>query len=380
MEPLVDPSDFPASVGSAYLNAASVALMYHGAATAAVEWQEELAREGTISFDEAAEQTVFEDLHRASARLLNASPDDIAVGSSATELLGSLAWAIAPGADTNVVSADVEFPSTLYPWARVSRHTGSEIRLARGSRGYIDLEELRRLIDDRTAVVCVSHVEYGSGQMYDLQELAEAAHAHGALLVADATQSAGAVPIDVGESGVDALVSAGYKWLCGTFGAAVMYVAPQLQPTLDPGLVGFRSHRDMWDLQADRVQLSDSARRFEFSTTAYGCAIALARAIEYLLDVGVERIFDYNLGLAAMLVGGLEERGAEIVSPQNERERTSIVAARFPGKDSAELAAHLNAARVVVSPRGDLVRFSPHLYNTLEDIERALQEIDRFLG
>ncbi len=370
-------NEFPASRKSTYLNAASVALMYRGAERAAVEWQEDVASNGTIYFDEAAEEAVFEDLHRVSARLFNARADDIAVASSATELLCSLAWAVAPGPETNMVSTDVEFPSAVYPWARVARKTGFEIRLARGTNGYVKLDDVRRLVDSRTAVVCLSHVEYASGQRFDLTDLAEVTHAHGALLVVDATQSAGAVPIDVTASGVDALVTAGYKWLCGPFGAAVMYLAPHLQGDLDPGLVGFRSHKDVWDLKPDRLELSETARRFEFSTMGYGLAVGLTRSIDYLLQVGVDRVFEHNLRLANRLIEGLRKRNGEVLSPENEKERSSIVSVRFPGKESSEIARNLNDARVMVSARGGAVRFSPHLYNTVDDIERALDELDR---
>lgn len=377
MEPIVDPADFPASRECAYLNTASVALMYKGAETATIEWLRDLADNGTLNFDENAEEHVFAELHAAVARLVNARPEDIAIGSSATELLASVAWAVAPGVDTTVVSTDVVFPTTIYPWVRVAQHTKAQIRLAKGTDNYVQPDDLIRLIDDRTAVVCISDVEYSSGQRYNVKQLANVTHEHGALLVVDATQSLGAVPIDVTASGVDILVASGYKWLCGPFGVAVMYLAPELQSRLDPGVVGFRSNRDMWDLQANRLELPATARRFEVSTMAYGCAIGLARSIEYLLRIGVERIWEHNLRLADLLIAGLEARGVEIVSPQREEERTSIVAARFSGRTAAEIARHLNSRRVVVSARQGLLRFSPHLYNEPSDIERALQEIDR---
>jgi len=378
MDSLVDPKDFPASEKCTYLNAANVALMYQGADKAITEWQKDLAENGSINFDEAAEAAVFGDLHRAAARLFNARPEDIAAGSSATELISSLAWAVAPESGTNVVSTDIVFPSTLYPWLRVARHTNCEVRLAEGKNSYADPDDVIQLIDDRTAVVCVSHVEYSGGQRYDLKELADVAHDHNALLVVDATQSAGAVPIDAPACGVDALVTGGYKWLCGPFGAAVMYLAPHLQDQLDPGLVGFRSHKDMWDLQADRVEFPATAQRFEYSTMAFGCAIGLAHSIEYIVDIGVARIFSYNKYLANLLIEGLQERKVEIISPRNEAEQTSIVAARFPGKDPSELARKLKAAKVMVSARKDFVRFSPHLYNQRADIEQALDRIDEF--
>ncbi len=377
---LVDPADFPASRKSTYLNTAAVALMYRGAEVATTKWFSELAEKGTITFDEVAEAAVFDHLHTVVASLFNANAEHIAVGSSATELLASLAWAVAPTHRENVVSTEMAFPSTTYPWARVARHTGCEIRLAPARDDYVDPDELIELIDAATRVVCLSDVEYSTGQRYDISRLASVAHEHDALLVVDATQSAGAIPMDVAECGVDAVVAAGYKWLCAPLGVAVMYVEPGLADDLDPGVIGFRSHKEMWNLDANRLELPKSARRFEFSTMAYGCAIGLTRSIEYLLEIGIERIFDYNLKLADHLIEGLRTRGANVVSPDASAERTSIVAARIRGASADRVAAHLKRANVEVSARRDVVRFSPHLYNVPADIEKALKEIDTLVG
>ncbi|MEE8134298.1 MAG: aminotransferase class V-fold PLP-dependent enzyme [Gemmatimonadales bacterium] len=363
-----------------YLNTASITLMYAGALQALVTWFDETAASGTTNFDEHAEQTVFEELRRATARLFNAQPADIAVGSSATELLASLAWAVSPGAGENVVGTDAAFPSVVFPWARVARETGAEVRLARSHDLLVDAQSVVEVVDDNTSVVCISEVEYASGQRYDVKWLAEVAHEHGALLVVDATQSAGAFPIDVTHSGADAVVSAGYKWLCGPFGAAIMYLAPALQGRLDPGTVGFRSHKDMWDLRADRLDLPAAARRFEPSTMAYGCAIGLAAAVEYLLSVGVEQIAEHNHRLVDMVIEGVRARGGEIVTPELAEQRASIVAGRFPNKTSDEVARLLGAAGVIVSSRNGVVRWSPHLFNDEGDIERMFEVFDGIAG
>src|SRR4029077_5285117 len=98
-----------------------------------VEWMHDLAENGTIHFDEAAEERAFATLHASAARLFNCRPEEIAVGSSATELLASLAWAVAPTAGSNIVSTGLEFPSTIYPWARAAPHTGAEDRAPVGA-------------------------------------------------------------------------------------------------------------------------------------------------------------------------------------------------------------------------------------------------------
>ena len=379
MESIATPSDFPGCRDSSYLDTANVCLTYEGALKSTTEWFREVAWKGAQTLDEAAEESAFDSLHVAAARLSNARPDDIAIGSSATELLASLAWAVSPGPESNIVGAAVTFPSTIYPWSRVARSTGSEVRLAGASNGYVRLDDLIGLIDRNTAVVCISEVEYSTGQRYDVAALAEAAHKHGALLIVDASQSAGAIPIDVIASGVDALVTASYKWLCGPFGVGVMYLAPHLQDKLDPGLSGFRSHRNLWDLDAGRIVLADTASRFEFSTMAYGCAVGLTASIDYLLGIGIPRIFEHNLVLANELIEGLLEHHAEILPPQNASERTSIVSARIPGADSPAIAEHLKSQKIVVSARRDAVRFSPHFYNDSDDVARALDEIGRLL-
>ena len=380
MKPIVSEKDFPTANKFVYLNAANVALMYSGAEQIIAEWTADVAQNGSNNFDDHAEENVFKDLHRAAAHLINATTDDIAAGSSATELLCSLAWAVSPEQDQNVVSTEIVFPSTVYPWQRVANSTGCEIRLAKEKNNFMHSDDIIALIDQKTAVVCISHVEYGNGQTFDLQLLAEAAEDHDALLVVDATQSAGAIPIDVQACPVDALISGAYKWLCGPFGAAFMYVAPHLAEKLEPGLVGFRSHKNMWDLDASRIDYPQAAKKFEFSTMAFGCAVGLTRTIDFLNGVGVENIFQYNRQLADILIMGLHSRDAVIISPLDDENRSSIVTAYFENIDSKKIITDLKATQVFVSSRAGAIRFSPHLYNTAEDIESALAEIDNSIA
>ena len=379
MKSIVSEKDFPTANKFVSLNAANVALMYHGAHQAIIEWQDDVALNGSNNFDGNSEETIFGELHQVASRLINAGPEDIAVGSSATELLCSLAWAISPSKDQNVVSTEIVFPSTVEPWQRVASSTGCEIRLAKEKNNFIHIDEIISLIDQHTAVVCISHVEYGNGQTFDLHLLAEATHEHGALLVVDATQSAGAIPIDVQACPIDALISGAYKWLCGPFGAAFMYLAPHLQTKLEPGMVGFRSHKNMWDLDASRIDYPQAAQKFDFSTMSFGCSVGLTRAINFLNDVGVKNIFQYNRQLADRLIEGLQARGAVITSPLEDKSRSSIVRAHFENIGSNKIIQSLKQAGVFVSRRGDSIRFSPHLYNSISDIDKALAEIDNIL-
>ena len=207
---------------------------------------------------------------------MNAEPYEIAGGSSATELLSSLAWSIYPKKGKNIVSTSSAFPSTVYPWSRVAANTGAEIRLAESKNGYSATDAIISLIDKNTSVVCISHTEFSNGHTYDLEVLSELTHKKGAIFVVDATQSAGAIPIDVKKNKIDVLVAGSYKWLCGPFGSAFMYIRHNLAKRLSPGLVGFRSHKNMWDLDAARLRYNDNTSKFEFSTLAFGCILGLS--------------------------------------------------------------------------------------------------------
>jgi selenocysteine lyase/cysteine desulfurase len=352
--------------------------MYQGAIDATQAWQQDVAENGTASFSESSETDIFDGLRTAGAELFGASATDIAAGSSTTELISSLAWSMLPSKDQVIVGTDVSFPTTLYPWSRVARHVGCDVRVAAADeKGRIDTEELLSLIDDRTGIVALSHVEFKTGQTYDLKVICEKAHEHGARVVVDATQSAGQVPIDVSDSKVDALVSGGYKWNCGPFGAALMYVAPDLQSTLDPGIVGWRSHEDIWSLDATRLNLHESARRFEGGTMAYGCAIGLGKAIEHLNAIGIDNILKHNKALNSILEKELIDRGA--VPLVSDSERSSILSMYFPDRNSEVIAKELNEAKIYVSFR-NTIRVSPHLYNDENDIRRTVEIIDTVLN
>ena len=375
MKRLVSNKDFPSANNFTYLNTANVGLMHNNAEKEINKWVEDLAKNGSNNFNEIAEQNVFLNLHTSAAKLINTNPNNIAAGSSATELLSSLAWAIMPLKGQNVVSTNIVFPSTVYPWMRIASSTGCEVRLGKEKNNFISTQSIIDLIDKNTSVVCISHVEYSNGQVFDLDLLSNAAKKHNALLIIDATQSAGAIPIDVKKTPIDAIVCGAYKWLCGPFGAAFMYVTPELSKKLEPGLVGFRSHKNMWELDASRVDYPNSAEKFEFSTMAFGCALGLAKSIQYLANIGVEDIFKYNRALADTLVDNLRSKSAVITSPDNKR-RSSIVTAYFKKKDSNKIVEQLKKRKVYVSKRGKSIRFSPHLYNTIDDIENGIEQID----
>jgi len=371
-------SDFPVLEEVVYLNTGSIGLEPLPVQHAAEELGSQIAGRGTVGFDDEIEKRVGDIPRAAVARLLGASPDDVAVVTHATEALCQLAWWLKPGEGENVVTADLEFPSVTYPWLRLARDTGVEVRLAPvlSDPGAFSLDAIADAVDKRTAVICVSHVQYATGHRLDPAALVELARSAEATLVLDATQSAGVVPLDAPTLGVDVLVSSGYKWLCSAPGAGVCFLRPELWERLDPPFVGWKSTEDAVAFDATTIPLAPSARRLEYSTPSYAAGAALTAAVDYLLDLGIANVLEHDLALAGELRAGLERLGAEVLTPAADDHRAGIVCVRFPGRDGPEVAAALAEAGVIVSPRLGAVRFSMHHFNDSTDVERALAALE----
>jgi cysteine desulfurase/selenocysteine lyase len=380
---LVPAADFPLTQEVAYLNAAGLGLVPEPV----IEQHEELLRElgarGTCGFF-SHEPLVRQGPRDAGARLLGADPDSIAIVTNVTEAICQIAWWLRPGAGTNVVSIDVDIAAVTYPWLRVAEETGAEVRFvsARENPADLSVEQIAALVDERTAAISVSHVQWVTGHRFDLATLAELAHAHDALLVVDAMQSVGVVPVDVVASGVDLLVSGSFKWLCSYAGAAVCYLRPELAERIRPTFVGPHSTNPKppyGDFDSTRLDLEPGARQLEFASQSHGARIALVAAIDYLLEVGIERIEQHVLALNTRLADGVEQLGGRLVTPRDDRARAGILTVAFPGRDAQELVGKLEQRGVIALPRMGYVRFSPHLYNSDADIDHALSVLEEVL-
>jgi selenocysteine lyase/cysteine desulfurase len=349
--------------------------------TPAHEFELELAQAGTTGMDEDTEIGILDDARHGAAALLGASPDTIAIATSFTEALNQMAWWLRPGRGQNIVSSEVDFPSVTYPWHRIAEDTGCQVRLVGvlDDPDSFDVNKIADSVDHATAAICISHIQYLTGHLLDLGELAALAHDNGAVLIVDATQSAGQVPIDVTASGVDVLISGSYKWLCSTFGAAVCYLSPAVLSEFRPPLVGWRSTEHPYSLDARWLPLAATARRMEYSTMSYTAAIALGRAISYISGLSLAGIAAHNRELASHLADGLAQRGARLLTPRDPARRAGIVTARFPGHDGEAIAAALTQRGVIVSPRVSSTRFSMHFYNSSDDIDHTLATLDEVL-
>lgn len=379
---LVPREDFPVLKEYTYLDSASISLVPMPVIEAKQAFEREIGLAGTISLGDEEEARAMEEPRKLAAELLGTNSSNIAIVTNATEALLQLAWALKPSKGANVVSIDLEFPTVLSPWLRIAKDTGVEVRLVERLKRPEELtfEDIEAKVDKQTAVLCISHVQFATGHRFDLKSLADLAHRYNAVCIIDGTQSTGVIPINVEATGIDAFLTSAYKWLCGPFGVGILYVHPELCNRIDPPLAGWRSKENMFTQPGTSLVFAKDARKFDTGGTPdYVSGFALGEAIKYISRPGIENNLKYVLHLADMLRDGLEELGADVI-PRKDQLRSGIVSAVFPKHDTNEIVRELRKRKICVASRLGRIRFSPHIFNNEEDIEKTLKEIRQIIS
>jgi cysteine desulfurase/selenocysteine lyase len=312
------------------------------------------------------------------AKLIGAKPEEIALVENTSMGLNIAANVLDFARGSNVVTTDLEYPSVVYPWLR--KKLGVKVNYVNNACGRILLDDMERVIDDKTVAVAISHVEYANGFRHNLRLLSEMAHEHGAYLIVDAIQSVGAMRVEVKRDDVDFLTAACYKWLLSPAGAGYLYVREDLIEKFEPPLVGWASVEPevfdtvgFWDIW--NMRLSKTASRFEAGSPSFVSFVGAREAMRLLLDFGVENITGRIMRLTDHLIGAIRDLGLELQTPEEKQCRSGIV--NFKIDYPQGVAQRLGARGIVVSARTQGIRVSPHFYNTEGEIERLVEEIGK---
>jgi selenocysteine lyase/cysteine desulfurase len=244
------------------------------------------------------------------------------------------------------------------------------VRTVPAREGTYYLEDFEQCIDDDTVAVTLSEVTYNTGSRVPTREIAAVAHDHGALVVSDAVQALGAVTMDVSELGIDVLCCGGHKWLMSPFGVGIFYMSRTLLESMDPPFVGWASLEDDTDFSLGNSSLASSARRYEIGNLNFAGIYGLSASIGRMLEYGPDDIEEEVLALSGYLYKALEREGIPVATPYDKR--AGIVSISV--SDPAALVAELASQRIAVAQRGG-VRISPHIWNTKEEIDIAVEAI-----
>jgi len=272
----------------------------------------------------------------------------------------------------NVIITSVEYPANRYPWQNLRRRGVELIEIPPRPDGRIDIEDICEAINDRTRVVSISHVQYASGFRIDPSPIADMVHSAGGYLCLDAIQSVGLLPVDVQSWDVDFLAADGHKWMLGPEGAGIFYCRDDLIPTVHPAVVGWMNMVDAHNFGSYRFEFRDDARRFEPGSYNVPGLLAMGASIEFLLEVGIEHVWQRVEALTARLCEGLEAKGYRVFSPrEHANERSAIVVFEPPERagDPEKIVQKLAQQHIHIVTREGRLRASPHFYNTLEQMD-----------
>jgi selenocysteine lyase/cysteine desulfurase len=295
----------------------------------------------------------------------------VAVTTSVSQAVSALVSALDLRGERNrIVISEYEFP-TVGQIAHAQELRGAEVvHVAPDADGRIPLERFAEAIDERTALVCSTFVSFRSGHRHDVSAIAEIAHAHGALHLADSYQALGAIDVDVRTLGADVVTGGTVKYLLGSAGLAFMWLRDSLRAELLPTQTGWFADEDIFAMSIADYSPHASARRFDSGTPPVPSLYPGVAGMELVLEAGVPAIEEHVGALVERLLVGLDELGATVVTPRSEHEHGPLICVL--STDPNALVDALAADRIVVSTRDSNVRISLHLYNVEEDVDRIV--------
>lgn len=380
MSPEEAKGEFEALGKRVYLDICARAPLPESAMRAMSEYFAVCMREGARKEEWLAH---IETVRESMARLIGASPTEVAYTKSTAEGVNAFAHGLAWQRGDNVVIApDIEHPNNVYPWLHL-RRAGVEIRFAKGGHGRHYTEEVRRLVDHRTKVVVTTHVSFGSGIRTDVRVLAEVAHAAGALLFVDAAQSLGVIDVNVRALGIDALAACVHKGLLAPYGLGVFYCRGDLIPEITPVYmaragVALEDRREFVMGDLNDVRLSATASRFEYGSYNFPAIYALGASLRLLHRWEVPQIEAHVLATARGVSDRLRAAGFRVVQPDAEASRSHITCLLH--EDADGIAARLDEDGVRVSARRGAIRVAAGPYTSSTDIERFFECLHRIGG
>jgi selenocysteine lyase/cysteine desulfurase len=365
--------EFPIFETATYLNSCSQGALSHAVRGAVEDWLSGWDRNGA-EWDFWVERN--EAFRAAVARLLRAAADDVAVTTSVSQGVSALVSALPLDGERNrIVISEYEFP-TVGQIAHAQELRGAKVVHVRpDADGGIPPERFAEAIDERTALVCCTTVSYRTGHRHDVAGIAEAAHAAGALVLADSYQACGAVDLDVRSLGADVVTGGTVKYLLGTAGLGFMWARPEIYERLVPTQTGWFADENIFAMSIADYSPHRSARRFDSGTPPVPALYAGVAGVSLVESSGVAAIEAHVAGLVERLLDGLDELGATVATPREPARRGPLVCVRSTDVDA--LVSTLADDAIVVSSREDKARIALHLYNIEEDVDRLLAALTR---
>ncbi len=359
---------FPVTKKLVYLNHAAVSPLSRRSAEAMQALAQDALENGSNHYMQW--MAAYQGLRDATARMINATPAEIAIVKNTSEGIATVALGIDWKPGDIVVAFREEFPANFYPWKRLEAK-GVTLR-------WLSVFDDLDLIDEAAKgarLLAISYVQYLSGYRVDLNRIGEICHRRGCFFFVDAIQGMGAFPIDVRASHIDALAADGHKWLLGPEGCGVLYVRQERQDEIDPVEFGWTNVAKYADYSSRDMALRHDAGRYECGTlNTIGC-FGLQAACELLLEATIERVGEAIQALGDRIWQGAQELGFETLGSRSPETGAGIVCIRKPGVESPYIVSRLKDAGFIAAPRQGWVRIAPHFYISPAEVDSMLDQL-----
>ncbi len=371
-------SEFPILERTNYMISNSLGAMPRNVFAAMHDYAEIWATRGVRAWEERWWMLALEVGNEIGA-LMDAPKDSVAVHQNVTTCQAVVASCFDfSGKRNKVVYSDLNFPSVMYFW-EAQRPLGARVHMVKTDDGiHVPTDRLLDAIDDQTLLVPISHVIFRSSYINDARAIIEKAHKVGANVVLDTFQSLGSVPVDVQALNVDFCCGGVLKWLCGGPGVGYLYVRPDLGKKLEPRITGWFAHEDAFEFATGPIRYADPPFRFMNGTTHIPALEACRPGLQIITEVGVDKIREKSKRQTARLIELADHHGWRVNTPRDPEQRGGTVSIDMP--DAQAVCRELLAREIIVDFRPKAgVRFSPHFYNTDEEVDVALAAVATIL-
>jgi selenocysteine lyase/cysteine desulfurase len=303
-------------------------------------------------------------------KLLNTTADRFAFTSNTSSGLNILAQGIRWEKGDRIILGDVEFPANVYPFMNL-KDIGVEIDFVKSENGIVTAEDLISAITPKTKLISVSYVQFLSGYRIDLEILGTACKEKGIIFSLDATQGLGALTLDVQKCNIDFISCGTQKWMLGLQGMAFIYITEELQNKLKTASVGWLSVENAWELIDYDFTLKKTANRYQPGTLNTFGIYAIDASLKTFDEFGFNDIEEQVLSNSKYFIEQLTDTTfTPILQYFNKKNLSGIIS--FKREDAADIFNHLQAKNIETAVREDIVRLSPHFYNTKDEIDKVV--------
>ncbi len=378
---------FPALKGNVFLGSAGRGPM----PITTVVAMEKLVKSWRMSITrDKTEDEITADFKKEASLLIGAQTNEVAFVPSTTFGINMFAGAVKWKRGDEIVICDVEYPANVFPWALAASQAGAKLVTVKSRNGIVDEKDIEKAITDKTRLVTMSHVQFGTGQKMQVDRVAEACEKHDAMLFLDSIQALGAVKFNVKKKNISGLCAGGYKWMLGPVGSGILYISKDMLTQMKPQCVSWTAldaeqRKEAWQkvvlggYQAENhINLGKDIGVFEAANECMVQEKGLTESVKFLRSLGLGDIEGRIHDLNDHLLEQLDSKGFEVVTPRSRSRRAGIIA--FCGKEKvhsmdveAEILKELGNVKVAI--RQGVFRTGVHFFNCKEDIDKAVSKL-----